>query len=80
MTQPADPLAGKNYRIRGIEVRMVIDLYNNEGARIDTASAEPLGIQEADIPKSLSDILTTRTGVQFGLVVAPRVPPPDGGS
>lgn len=58
---PAAPtqidLANHDFRIRGITVTMVIDIYDSDGFEIARGDTDPVRIIEADFPPALVALL-----------------------
>ena len=50
-------LANHDFRIRGITVTMVIDIYDSDGFQIARGDTDPVRIIEADFPPALVTLL-----------------------
>jgi len=74
---PVDPLAGMNYRVRGLLIQLDIDIYDEAGLRINRGTTDPVPLHEGEITVALAEMLAARTGRRAGFaILAPTTTAP----
>jgi len=61
------PYGGNDYRVRVIEVTMIVDVYNSDGELLGRVKTnEPFAIPECDFSPDMCRLIQTRTDLKNG--------------
>jgi hypothetical protein len=74
MEQPRDPLAGRNYRIRRIIIRLDVDVYDDQGFLLDRTVSDDIAMNEAAFPPQMVAALANATGMGRGFAQRTTTP------